>query len=636
MAFQNVHIRAYTALLFFTLVLNSVLAIDLRLPPQTREQFLNLQKESRHCELGQLINENLQLFLNSNDDRDVLFELASYTLHCGDTSQAILQIEQAFIYGLDMDHPELITFIPSGENESFDKLVNIYTMISKRNQINSLWAMYFGILLIIMVYNLILFISLRDSSFFLLSLFVFLSLHAFGHYHVELGVFVKQVFPWFDYLQFNERPFVFFLNLSLTVYIIFIRRFIQLPNDKWWIRINNISLCVSIIFCVIAFFDIRLAYFKSPLDALIVVLLGLLAGIIVWVKRIPHAKLFFTANIILTLGYVAAILVFKLGWSQFLFMGVFGPEKVGFVLFMLILSLTVSFNINRLKTEKLAIEQESVRTLETRVKERTQELNHEKIKVEEKNTEILSSIEYARRIQTAILPPMKIVRSYLHDSFILYMPKDIVAGDFYWMETIGETVFFAACDCTGHGVPGALVSVVCNNALNRALNEFSEREPGKILDKTRELVVENFAKSDDDVKDGMDISLCALKTSNMELLWAGANNPLWIYRFAQNTIEEIRPDKQPVGKGHELKPFQTQQISISKNDVLYLFTDGYADQFGGDKGKKMTRAKFKEFLLSIARESMEQQKILLAENHYIYKGSEEQVDDICVIGVRPC
>ena len=494
MSFLKFHSKVYTVLLFSALALNSVLAIDLRLPPTIREQFLSLQRESHHCELAQLMNENLQLFLNSNDERDVWFELASFHLHCGDTAQALSQIEQAFIYGLDMNHPELKTFIPPGANTIFDERVKTYTMISKRNQVNSLWAMYFGILLIIMVYNLILFISLRESSFFLLSLFVFVSLHAFGYYHVELGAFVKQVFPWFDYLRFNQRPFVFFLNLSLAVYIIFIRQFIHLPKDKWWVRINNISLGVSIVFCVIAFFDIRLAYLKSPLDALIVVLLGLLAGIIVWVKRIPHAKLFFTANIILTSGYLAAIMAFKLGWNQFQLMGVFSPEKVGFVLFMLILSLTVSFNINRLKTEKIAVEQESVRTLETRVKERTQELNHEKMKVEEKNTEILSSIEYARRIQTAILPPVKIVRNYLHDSFILYMPKDIVAGDFYWMETIGETVFFAACDCTGHGVPGALVSVVCNNALNRAVNEFSEREPGKILDKTRELVVENFGR----------------------------------------------------------------------------------------------------------------------------------------------
>jgi tetratricopeptide (TPR) repeat protein len=256
-----------------------------------------------------------------------------------------------------------------------------------------------------------------------------------------------------------------------------------------------------------------------------------------------------------------------------------------------------------------------------------------------KNNEILSSINYAKRIQTAILPPPRVVKEFLKNSFILYLPKDIVAGDFYWMDSAsteesgqGGEVFIAACDCTGHGVPGAMVSVVCNNALNRAVNEFGERLPGKIFDKARELVLENFEKSDEEVKDGMDASLCALDIKNRKLLWAGANNPLWILR--NNEMLEYKPDKQPIGKGYDNKPFTTHEISLQEGDIIYLFTDGYADQFGGEKGKKMTKARFREFVLSIAHQSMEVQREALLKFHDEYRGQEEQVDDICVIGVR--
>lgn len=614
--------------------MNSLSATGIRIPETITETYEKLQKENRYCELSDLMEEHIKVILRSNDERFVWLEWAKFNLHCGDTAQAMTHIEEAFLCGLSPEPSECDSFLQLYVNPAFDKLCATYSKISTQNQIDGLWAMYFGMLLIMMLYNLILFLSLGESSFLLLVLFIFLTLHAFGLYHPELGRFVEKIFPWIHHLDFIQRPMVFCVNLSLTVYILFIRRFFNLHNDRSWIRINNVLLTISVVFCLMAFLGIRSEYLRSPLDALIVVLGGLFSGIVLLIKRIPYAKLFFAANMILTLGYIHAILNVYFNWNQLLISGVFGPEKFSLILFLLILSLSVSSKINNLKSEKLAIEQESVRTLETRVIERTQELQIEKLKVEEKNTEILSSIEYARRIQNAILPPMKIVKGWLKESFILYMPKDIVAGDFYWLEKVGNDVYVAACDCTGHGVPGALVSVVCNNALNRALNEFSERDPGKILDKTRELVVENFAKSDDDVKDGMDISLACINLTNGNLLWAGANNPLWIYRSNNNTIEEIRADKQPVGKGHEHKPFQTHKIQLNKGDLLYLFTDGYADQFGGDKGKKLTRTKFKDLLVSVAGESIERQHALIAEMHLAYRGSEEQVDDICIIGIR--
>ncbi len=252
--------------------------------------------------------------------------------------------------------------------------------------------------------------------------------------------------------------------------------------------------------------------------------------------------------------------------------------------------------------------------------------------VEEKNKEILDSINYAKRIQTAILPPDKLVKQYLEDSFILYKPKDIVAGDFYWCEPIKNGVLFAAADCTGHGVPGAMVSVICNNGLNRAVREYDLTMPGQILDKTREIVIAEFEKSEEEVKDGMDIALCALE--NKVLHYSGANNPLWIVRNGASEIEEIKADKQPIGKYANPQPYTTHAIELNEGDSFYIFSDGYADQFGGVKGKKFKAASFKKLLLSIQNVSIEQQRQLIDEAFEKWKGDLEQLDDVCVIGVR--
>jgi serine phosphatase RsbU (regulator of sigma subunit) len=296
-----------------------------------------------------------------------------------------------------------------------------------------------------------------------------------------------------------------------------------------------------------------------------------------------------------------------------------------------------------LNESKLKLENEKVK-LDEKVKKLWQQsitihqekekINILKLEVEEKHRNVTESIEYARFIQKAILPTDAYIKKSISNSFILYLPKDIVAGDFYWMESVDDKIYFAACDCTGHGVPGAMVSVVCNTALTRSLNEFGERLPGKILDKTRELVLENFAKSDEEVKDGMDASLAMLDLSVNKLLWSGANNPLWIYHNTRNVIEEIKADKQPVGKSDHPKPFTTHEIQLQEGDVVYLFTDGYADQFGGDHNRKLTKLKFREKLLAIASLPLNEQREQLLAFHNNYKGNEQQIDDICVIGVR--
>jgi serine phosphatase RsbU (regulator of sigma subunit)/tetratricopeptide (TPR) repeat protein len=256
----------------------------------------------------------------------------------------------------------------------------------------------------------------------------------------------------------------------------------------------------------------------------------------------------------------------------------------------------------------------------------------QKIKVEEQHKEIIDSITYAKRLQEGILPSEQLFTSVFNDFFIFYKPKDIVAGDFYWMEIKNDFVFVAVADCTGHGVPGALVSMVCYNALNRCVYEFNLNDPGEILDKTRELVLQSFVKGGMDVKDGMDISLIAYNRSAKNLLWAGANNPLWYFNSSE--FGELKGDKQPIGKSYNYKTFTTHRLQYIENMRIYLFSDGYADQFGGVRGKKLMNKRFAELLQNVQSEKMTAQKKLLDTYFTEWQGKLDQLDDVCVVGIE--
>ena len=264
--------------------------------------------------------------------------------------------------------------------------------------------------------------------------------------------------------------------------------------------------------------------------------------------------------------------------------------------------------------------------------------------IEEKSKEIKDSIQYAKRIQSAILTSEEEFNTNLNNSLLVYLPKDIVAGDFYWHKQKENLVFYAVADCTGHGVPAAMVSVICNHALNTCVNDFGLINPGKILDKAREIITYAFNNHGGSIQDGMDISLCVLDKNDIEkhgfyasLQWAGANSPLWLIRTLKNKEPELfeyKPNKQPVGKTLNPTPFTTNTISLQKEDSLFIFSDGFSDQFGGERGKKFMSKQFKNFLVSINNLSMSTQKQLILEKFREWKGNNEQVDDVCVVGVR--
>lgn len=255
--------------------------------------------------------------------------------------------------------------------------------------------------------------------------------------------------------------------------------------------------------------------------------------------------------------------------------------------------------------------------------------------LEEKNKEVFDSIHYAKRIQRVLLTSEGYLKKIFPQHFVLYKPKDIVSGDFYWSVKQDNKVFIATADCTGHGVPGAFMSLVGISFLNEIVIERKITSPEKILGQLREQIIHALNPEDatEESKDGMDIALCCYDFERMQLSFASANNPLYLIR--DNVLTELRPDKFPVGKyQEELTPFSLQTIDLKPGDAVYTFTDGYADQFGGINGKKYKYKQLREKLLQVHQLPLEEQKQTLDRGIESWRGKLEQVDDILIIGVR--
>lgn len=281
--------------------------------------------------------------------------------------------------------------------------------------------------------------------------------------------------------------------------------------------------------------------------------------------------------------------------------------------------------------------------------EQNDAIHKQKETIEEKNREIVDSIQYAKRIQDAILPDTRLLNELFSESFILFKPKDIVSGDFYWMEKKDDTLHVAVVDCTGHGVPGAFISLLGYNLLNRSINEFTCKDPAEVLTCMDQKLEELLKRSSITVRDGMDLAFCSFKKDGekIKMQFAGAHNPAWIIRdnnkpvigklileYDNYFLCELKATRQSIGGFTEKKPYELQEILLEKGDLIYLFSDGYADQFGGSHGKKFKYSNLRELLFSITSKNLDEQKQFLDNRIEDWKGSQMQVDDICIIGLR--
>jgi serine phosphatase RsbU (regulator of sigma subunit) len=300
-------------------------------------------------------------------------------------------------------------------------------------------------------------------------------------------------------------------------------------------------------------------------------------------------------------------------------------KSIGLYTVLFLLLAFIVFVYNRLKTSQ---KQQKI------ISQQKVEVEHQKQLVEGKNKEIVDSINYSKRLQDAILPKKSDINRVFEQNFILYRPKDIVSGDFYWFEETKNYYFVAAADCTGHGVPGAMVSFVCSQALSKAVKEDYFYDTSAILDRTREIVTNYFGRSENTISDGMDVALIRFEKSNMfNLQFSGANSCLYLLRDSELT--QYKGDKQYIGQSGPELPFESKDIELEPQDELYLFTDGFPDQFGGQGtdpfGKKIKTKKLKTLLV---QDTFDQKHRILEDFFDAWKGDREQTDDVLIMGIR--
>ncbi|MDO8998126.1 MAG: two-component regulator propeller domain-containing protein [Bacteroidota bacterium] len=309
---------------------------------------------------------------------------------------------------------------------------------------------------------------------------------------------------------------------------------------------------------------------------------------------------------------------------------------LAYFLYMIMVSTLIYCFIN-IRTAQLRVNQKK---LEVIVAERTAEVVEQKELIEEKQKEIVDSINYAQRIQRALLASDELLNTNLKNYFLFFKPKDIVSGDFYWASHLVNGDFaLVTADSTGHGVPGAMMSMLNISCLNEAINERKLKSPAEILNHARKRIIESLAQdgSVEGGKDGMDCSVIAFDFKNNKITYSSANNPIWILRQTEKSVEliDLKGDRMPVGKHHkDATPFNNHTVNLIKGDVIYTLTDGFADQFGGSKGKKFKHKQLQDILISSYGDSMEGQKQKIEDAFNNWKGNLEQIDDVCIIGVR--
>lgn len=513
--------------------------------------------------------------------------------------------------------------------------------LQKESSENYFLGIYFGILFFILLFNIFMWVITKELlsrhySFYLLT-FLFLQLSLLG--------FGKQ-YLWQDNAYLSNHANPFFASASVYFLLRFSCLYLSLPT--LFPRIDKLFRWLQ--FAIIACAILSLIPSDGTYKASILLVNGLTlllniiilpVAIVVIRKGYRPAILFLIAFFLLVVSVFAFVLK-NFGILPSNFYTDFGFQfgsAAEVILFSL--AIVIRFKnfredaIGRLK-ELNTLKEEANVQLEQKVIERTLEINEQRKEIESKNKEIISSISYAKRIQEAILPTEEKLKHLLPTSVLWYAPKDIVAGDFYWVEQKHfkgkDYIFFAVGDCTGHGVPGAMMSVLCTNSLNTALSEITFAGVAQILEKSSAILIENLSQHSKEINDGMDISLGCLETESSTLLWSGANNPLWLLR--KNELIEFSGTKRPIGKTSSNQPFEEQIINLELEDRLFLFSDGIIDQFGGENQKKFKKSRLRDALLDSTQLPLQEQLDYIRIKVEDWQGSIEQVDDIALMVIE--
>ncbi len=418
-------------------------------------------------------------------------------------------------------------------------------------------------------------------------------------------------------------PFVFYFEMKM-LYIPFVATFMFLLYLFYLTRKKRPQLA-SVLLIIMA--SVNIFYFSIQIPGTIHLFT---IPVFIYNLTLVKNKYFKIAN-----GALLVLIFFAGEYHEYLF----GSDKTGqesmkdtfFILNNIVVFLCCIFTLFHLKITNIEYEKDIIKQ-----KVQLEDQHSELTRV---HSDIKSSITYAKRIQTAIIPPEKVIKSYLENSFILYKPKDIVASDFYWSKIIDDRILYAVADCSGQGVPGAMISVVCHNALNRSIGEFKLKTPSEILEKSREIIISAFEVSGSNMMDGMDIALVSIplnirqiKNENNTILFSGANIPLYLIRDGRTVI--VPADKQPVGRYHSQTQFNMREIDIKKEDMIYISTNGYTNQTGGDLEEKIKKEAFLQLLSSIGHLSPEIQRHNLIKSFESWKGNRNQTDDLCMIGLK--
>ena len=510
---------------------------------------------------------------------------------------------------------------------------------------------YYGLICLVIVIYFFFYLLLKDRSFLYYILYVFFqgllqfSLDGYSHHHF---------FPDNAYMASRFPPFAG--AVAIIFMLVYVNNFLKLAKTNP--TLNRIFIGAGILIGIALIFTFlpgEFHFISYPMvNGFSLLSIVLSVGTIFYLKIKGRAiDIYFTvAFVVLILGAILFILG-NFGIIQNASISL-NALKVCSVIEIVILSISMSYKYRQLQIDKETAQAVALRNLEGQVIERTSEIESQRAELAFKNNEIVSSIKYAQRIQEAILPSDKQVNALLKDAFVFYLPKDVVSGDFYFVDEKQDgAVVFAAVDCTGHGVPGAFMSIVGNNFLNQSIIEKNLDSPASILSFLNVGLSKTlkYNSAGDTIRDGMDMALCKLNSSRSQLEFSGAKNPLYLitpqpvrdnlkpYLKEENEafgLIEIKGDKHPIGNysDKELQSFVNHKLDVEKGDTIYIFTDGFADQFGGSRLKKYNYKRFRALLLEGTLLPMHEQKKRLNDSFYLWKGKEEQVDDVLIMGIR--